>query len=81
LVEDAASAVVSVRDDGPGLDGEALSRLFEPVFTTKAKGTGLGLAISRAIARAHGGEIEAANAAAGGALMTVRLRRHTEVAA
>jgi signal transduction histidine kinase len=78
LVEDGASAAVSVRDDGPGLDGEALSRLFEPFFTTKEKGTGLGLAISRAIARAHGGEIEAANAAVGGALMTVRLPRHTE---
>jgi signal transduction histidine kinase len=71
-------AVISVRDTGPGLDAGALSRLFEPFFTTKDRGTGLGLAISRAIARAHGGEIEAGNAPQGGAAFTLRLPRRPE---
>ncbi len=71
-------AVISVRDTGPGLDAGALSRLFEPFFTTKDRGTGLGLAISRAIARAHGGEIEAGNSPQGGAAFTLRLPRRPE---
>ena len=71
-------AVLSVRDTGPGLDAGALSRLFEPFFTTKDRGTGLGLAVSRAIARAHGGEIEAENSPQGGAAFTVRLPRRPE---
>jgi two-component system, NtrC family, sensor kinase len=32
--------------------------VFEPFFTTKPSGTGLGLALSKAIARAHGGDLE-----------------------
>ncbi len=66
-------AHVRVRDRGPGLDARRAARLFEPFFTTKDRGTGLGLAISRAIARAHGGDIEAENAPGGGASFTLRL--------
>ncbi len=73
--EDVSGALVAVRDSGRGLDATALSRLFEPFFTTKDKGTGLGLAVSRAIARAHGGDIEAANPPGGGAVFTLHLPR------
>ena len=76
----AQETLVAVRDSGPGLDDTALSRLFEPFFTTKEKGTGLGLAVSRAIARAHGGDIEAANAPGGGAVFTLRLPRQEGLA-
>jgi signal transduction histidine kinase len=68
-------AHVLVRDSGPGLDAGRTSRLFEPFFTTKERGTGLGLAVSRGIARAHGGDIEAANAPGGGAVFTLRVPR------
>jgi signal transduction histidine kinase len=47
----------SFQDTGPGISPENLSRLFEPLFTTKAKGLGLGLSISLDIVRAHGGQI------------------------
>jgi len=47
-----------VLDHGAGLPSGRSGELFEPFFTTKADGTGLGLAISRAIARAHGGEVD-----------------------
>ncbi len=67
------SAELSVRDDGPGIAEETRARLFEPFFTTKPGGTGLGLAISRAIARAHGGEVEAENGPTGGAVFRLRL--------
>ena len=71
-------ACVLVRDTGRGLDASRVARLFEPFFTTKDKGTGLGLAVSRAIARAHGGDIEAANAAGGGAAFTMHLREYVQ---
>jgi two-component system, NtrC family, sensor kinase len=68
-------ARVTVRDSGPGVAPGVKERLFEPFFTTKPSGTGLGLAVSRAIARAHGGDIEVGSAERGGAAFTLRLPR------
>ncbi len=52
--------VLSVEDNGPGLDRAALARLFEPFFTTKpaGQGLGLGLPISLAIAREFGASLQ-----------------------
>ena len=67
--------VTSVRDTGPGIPADALPRIFDPFFTTKevGKGTGLGLAITYGIIQEHGGTIAAANAADGGAIVTITL--------
>jgi two-component system sensor histidine kinase HupT/HoxJ len=64
-----------VRDTGAGIPDDALSRIFEPFYTTKevGKGTGLGLAIAYGIVQEHGGQIVAANHREGGALFTVEL--------
>jgi two-component system, NtrC family, sensor histidine kinase HydH len=49
---------IRVRDHGPGVPPENRDRIFEALFTTKARGTGLGLALCRRIIFAHGGEIQ-----------------------
>ena len=52
-------AVLSVHDDGPGIEQSIKSRIFDPFFTTKApgKGTGLGLSVVHGIASTHGARI------------------------
>jgi signal transduction histidine kinase len=49
--------LVAVRDCGPGIDPEALERVFEAFYTTKSSGTGMGLSICRSIINAHGGRL------------------------
>jgi signal transduction histidine kinase len=67
--------VVSVEDDGPGIDPVVQERVFDPFFTTKpaGRGTGLGLSICRRIAEAHGGTLEVASTPGSGATFTLRL--------
>jgi two-component system sensor histidine kinase MtrB len=68
-----------VRDSGPGIPEESLPFVFERFYRAdKARaraegGSGLGLAIARQLARAHGGELSAANHPEGGAAFTLRL--------
>lgn len=65
-------AVLTVTDEGPGIDPELGERIFEPFVTTKREGVGLGLAIVRKIIEAHDGEISV-QGREGGTCMTVTL--------
>jgi nitrogen fixation/metabolism regulation signal transduction histidine kinase len=71
--EGAASAVICVRDNGPGFRKEMLGRLFDPYVSGKPRGTGLGLAIVKRIVEEHGGRVEAENRPEGGASILVFL--------
>ena len=64
---------VKVADTGVGIPPENLDKVFEPLFTTRAKGTGLGLAIARALAERQGGIIEVESQVGKGTTFTVRL--------
>jgi signal transduction histidine kinase len=50
-------AYVDVADSGSGVDPKNIDRIFEPLFTTKARGIGLGLAVSRTLAHANAGDL------------------------
>ena len=49
--------VLTVQDEGTGIEPETLKKIFEPYFTTKSNGSGLGLSIARRIAEEHGGSL------------------------
>jgi two-component system, OmpR family, sensor kinase len=74
------SAVLEVSDDGPGLppgmEEQVFSRFVRgaaPADLAANSGTGLGLAIVKAVARSHGGDVDAGSSPSGGARFTVRL--------
>jgi len=58
----------TVSDSGPGIPAENLEKVFEPLFTTKARGIGLGLAVSRALARANQGDLTVTSTPGSGAV-------------
>ncbi|MBI5248065.1 MAG: PAS domain S-box protein [Desulfomonile tiedjei] len=64
---------VGVRDSGPGVDPAAVSRLFDPFYTTKAQGSGLGLSNVKRIVEAHQGNVEVRNHKGPGATFVMRL--------
>jgi signal transduction histidine kinase len=66
---------LEVADTGCGIDPDLLSRVFEPLFTTKqpGKGTGLGLAIVREVVAAHGGTVAVDSGPGRGTRVTLRL--------
>ncbi|UCG38468.1 MAG: GAF domain-containing protein [bacterium] len=53
--------VISITNQGEGIDPRDLQRIFRPFFTTKGTGTGLGLAIAQRAVSGHGGEIRVDN--------------------
>jgi len=65
--------IVSVSDNGKGLDSGSLEQIFVPFFTTKPGGSGIGLSLARQIAHAHHGQIEAAANEPRGAVFTLSI--------
>jgi signal transduction histidine kinase len=64
---------LDVRDTGGGIPPELQQKIFEPLFTTKARGIGLGLAVSRSLAQANGGGLAVSSAPGEGATFTLTL--------
>ena len=75
LGSDDRDVILTIRDNGSGMDAEQLVNLFEPYRTTKEKGTGLGLMISKRIVTEHGGSIAAESKPGEGTTFTLALPR------
>jgi signal transduction histidine kinase len=75
----ADTAVLEVRDTGPGNPAEIRDQVFEPFFTTKARGGGLGLPIARRTAELHGGSLTLECPPGGGTIVRMTLPMHAHV--
>ncbi|MBI2830550.1 MAG: PAS domain S-box protein, partial [Chloroflexi bacterium] len=66
-------AEVSISDSGPGIAPENMSKIFQPLFTTKQGGVGFGLALVKTVVEKHGGKIEVRSEPGKGATFIIRL--------
>ena len=73
----AQSITISVQDSGSGIAPEVLSKLFQPLFTTKARGIGLGLVVVKNLTRNNGGKIEVTSEPGKGTTFTITLPSST----
>ncbi len=73
LADADASARITIRDEGTGMDEGTLRRLFEPFYTTKSQGTGLGMAIAKKIVELHKGRLEVRSEVGKGTTVLVTL--------
>jgi len=67
------TVTVSVRDSGGGMAPEVLAKLFQPLFTTKARGIGLGLVVVKNLTEANGGMVAVQSEVGKGTTFTVTL--------
>ena len=67
------SITISVRDGGIGMTPEQLHKLFQPLFTTKARGIGLGLVVVKNLTQANGGGVAVESTPGQGSVFTVTL--------
>jgi len=73
--EDEGSVLISVRDNGGGIDSARWEAIFEPHFTTKSTGTGLGLAMVKSIVTGMGGRVWIESSDVGGTEVMLRVPR------
>jgi signal transduction histidine kinase len=67
------TVTVSVCDSGIGMTPEQLAKLFQPLFTTKARGIGLGLVVVKNLTQANGGRVDVQSEPGRGTMFTVTL--------
>ncbi len=69
----AGTIAISVRDNGSGMTPEVLAKLFQPLFSTKARGIGLGLVVVKNLVQANGGSVQVQSEVGQGSVFTVTL--------
>jgi signal transduction histidine kinase len=70
---------ITVKDTGIGIPAKNISKLFEPLFSTKITGIGLGLPVSKKLAEANGGRIEVESEVGKGSTFTLILPVYKKV--
>lgn len=74
LRRDVSNIVITIEDDGPGIEETDLKNIFERFYKGKGGNYGLGLAITKSIIEKHGGSIVASNNTNGGACFRIILK-------
>lgn len=72
-IEDGKQAVITIRDNGEGIEQGNCPRVFEPFYSRKRTGTGLGLSLSRELIELHGGTIALTSQKGQGTAVTITL--------
>lgn len=65
-LNNAQQVCIEITDNGPGIDEDAMNKIFIPFFTTKKKGSGIGLSLSQQIIQMHGGQLKVISPGANG---------------
>lgn len=73
VVTENGEAIITVKDNGPGIEPEALSKIFIPFYTTKKNGSGIGLSLSKQIIRKHHGNLSAKSEINEGTEFTIKI--------
>jgi signal transduction histidine kinase len=73
VTAEAQALRIGIRDSGSGMTAEQQARLFQPLFTTKARRVGLGLVVVKNLTQANGGSVAVASEAGKGSVFTVTL--------
>jgi len=76
--QDNNNVLVKVSDTGIGISDDTLSKIFEPLFTTKQIGTGLGLSSCKNIIEQHGGTITVTSVIGKGTTFTIKIPKKSE---
>ena len=77
-IEEENSQIIEVEDDGTGIPRIILSRIFDPLFTTKSSGTGLGLSSCKNIIESHKGTITVKSSEGVKTIFTIRLPKNSK---
>jgi signal transduction histidine kinase len=70
--------VISIKDEGAGIDSKDLPRIFDPFFTAKPQGSGLGLTTVNRIVRDHGGQVKVSSKAGAGTEVKLCIPRFSD---
>jgi signal transduction histidine kinase len=73
VAQEGAQVVIRVVDNGPGVTGDLIDRIFDPFYTTRRDGHGIGLSFSQRVISQHNGRLTAGDAEGGGAVFRVEL--------
>lgn len=75
-----STVVITIQDNGPGIEKAIQNRIFDPFFTTKevGKGTGMGLSITYSIIKNHNGTIQVVSEPGRGTGFVISLPKHSE---
>ncbi len=73
IIDNQNQVLIEVEDSGPGISSEIISKIFDPLFTTKQTGTGLGLVSCKSVIEHHGGTIDVKSELVKGTIFIIKL--------